>query len=367
MKKVSLVITKGNWGGAQRYVYDLARALPRDKYEVEVASGEPGELHQKLKDAGVPTHTIPSLQRAIWQLYRYFQTHDPDIIHLNSSKAGVVGSVAARIFRLTSKSKPRVIFTVHGWAFVPEQSSVFTYLYTFLQWLTVTLSDTVICVSQATADEGKSLWWAKEKFFLIYNGIQNPDLLTQEEARKALSAPKNKQIVGTVTELHPRKNLPLLINGFYLFHKEFPQSHLVIIGDGEERKKLEKKVGQLNLEHHVTFTGFIPAAELYLPAFDIFVLTSKREGLPYTLIETARASVPVVAVTTDGIGDIINEKTGFVVTEPTPKHLATQLRLAASRKADRRHITATLHTEAAEKFDFSRMVARTMMLYDKEK
>ena len=107
-QKILLVITKSNWGGAQRYVYDLATNLPRDRFEVIVACGGSGTLITRLKESGVRVIPLGKLGRDIslgddlgsfFSLLRILRTEHPDILHLNSSKAGGLGALAGRIAR----------------------------------------------------------------------------------------------------------------------------------------------------------------------------------------------------------------------------------------------------------------------------
>ncbi len=126
-KKILYVITKSVWGGAGKYVYDLATNLPKDKFEVFVAAGGKDELAQKLIRAGIPYFEIKSFQRdinVIKEILAYFEILllllkiRPDIIHVNSSKAGGIVGVAAWDYRfLTFNFKLKIIFTAHGWAF----------------------------------------------------------------------------------------------------------------------------------------------------------------------------------------------------------------------------------------------------------
>ena len=142
--KVLFVITKSNWGGAQRYVYDLATALLRENYEVAVAVGGQGLLAENLKMAGIRVVGIPHLERDVnffkelfstLYLWKIFKSEQPDIIHLNSSKVGGLGAIAARTLKLwdswdrkgTGRAEwnPRIIFTVHGWGFNERREFIF--------------------------------------------------------------------------------------------------------------------------------------------------------------------------------------------------------------------------------------------------
>ena len=143
-RRVLFIITKSNWGGAQRYVYDLATALPKHEFEVQVAFGQPGRLADALARAGIETYSIAALQRDVslvadfrsfLELWRLLRTMRPDIVHLNSSKAAGLGALAARITRV-----PRVVFTVHGWPFAERRNLVWRMFAFLASWKTAILS-----------------------------------------------------------------------------------------------------------------------------------------------------------------------------------------------------------------------------------
>src|SRR3989344_8728852 len=124
--KILYVITKSNFGGAQRYVYDLAINLRG--YDVAVALGGNGVLNEKLTASGIRTCSVASLQRDIsptkdigsfGNLYSIIKKEQPDIIHLNSPKAGGLGAFACRFLNASRYTlhATRIIYTVHGWAF----------------------------------------------------------------------------------------------------------------------------------------------------------------------------------------------------------------------------------------------------------
>jgi len=157
-KKVLFLITKSNWGGAQRYVYDLATHLDQTKFEPVVALGGDGELVTLLDHAGVRVIRINSLTRDISlkkekefasELYKIIRIEKPDILHVNSSKAGGVGTALGRILRV-----PRIIFTAHGWAFNEERPWWQRMVIKFLHWVTVLLSHRTIAVSGAKLIHG---------------------------------------------------------------------------------------------------------------------------------------------------------------------------------------------------------------------
>ena len=123
--KICFGITKGGWGGAQRYVYDIATNLPRDIYDISAISGAPGLLCEKLKAQNIPVFILDKLNRdisplrdlsAFFSLIRLLQKNKPGILHLNSPKMGLLGAVAGRLAGVK-----KIIYTSHGWPFLKTE------------------------------------------------------------------------------------------------------------------------------------------------------------------------------------------------------------------------------------------------------
>ncbi len=301
-RKVLFLITKANWGGAQRYVYDLATHLPHDTFEVSVAYGQPGMLEQKLQEAGVTVHPLKSLQRdvSLWadiksffELYRLMLTVNPDVVHLNSSKAGGVGALAAWCAGIQ-----KVVFTVHGWPFLEARSRGAQWLIWLASWLTALLSHKIICISDFDAGIARRMPFIKHKVVRIYNGI-GPMALGSGEAIRA-AFPPGARIVGTVGELNRNKNQIALIERAL---KE--RIYVAIVGEGELRGYLENKIKEYKLEDRVKLFGFMPGQEV-LKGFDVFALPSLKEGLPYVLLEAKQAGLPIEASHIGGIPEIMD-------------------------------------------------------------
>lgn len=305
-KKILYVITKSNWGGAQRYVYDLATTLPRDEFEVEVAFGQRGQLAEMLEKAGMRTHDILSLQRDVslgadirsfFEMKRLFRAARPDIVHLNSSKAAGLGALAARLTGV-----PRIIFTAHGWPFWEKRGPAARALIWLISWLTALLSHTVIVVSEYDLKVARRMPFVGGKAVRIYNGInQDMALGSGESIRNAF--PSGARITGTVGELNKNKNQQALVEQA----KYDPGMFVAIVGEGENRGALEEKIRACGLEQRVKLFGFMPAREV-LRGFDIFALPSIKEGLPYVLLEAKSAGLPIVANRVGGVGEILDSK-----------------------------------------------------------
>ncbi len=312
MKKVLFVITKSNWGGAQRYVYDLATSLPKSDFEVAVALGGTGEagaetglLARRLQEKGVRIIFLPSLTRdvfvlrelkALHELVRIFRLEKPDVVHLNSSKAGGLGALAGRITRVR-----KIIFTVHGWPFWESRNIFAKALIYLFSWMTGLLSHVVITISNYDLKVAQNMLFVRHKVVRIYNGIAPMSFGTGEKIRSAF--PPGARITGTIGELNKNKNQIALIEEA----KNNPDMYVAIVSDGELRALLEEKIREYNLETRVKLFGFIPASEA-LKGFDVFALPSLKEGLPYVLLEAKAAGLHIVANRVGGVGEILDAK-----------------------------------------------------------
>lgn len=308
-KKILFVITKSNWGGAQRYVFDLASGLPRDTWEAVVAFGpehgstETGTLGEKLQEVGIRTIFVPELARDIgladWHafrgLLRIIRTEAPDVLHLNSSKVGVLGALAGRIAHV-----PRIVFTAHGWPF-REKRNILWRTAAFLGSLaTALLAHTTICVSEADRRAFANVPFLRQKLVRIYNGI-NPHTRFGSGEHIRHSFPTGVSITGTIGELTANKNQAALV----MQAAHTPSMYVAIVGEGEERARLETLIAQTHLHDRVRLFGFLPSTEV-LKGFDRFSLPSLKEGLPYVLIEARFAGIPIEANRTGGIGEVLD-------------------------------------------------------------
>ena len=297
-RKVTYVITKSNWGGAQRYVFDLATNLPKQDFDVSVILGGDGALAQKLQEQKTSVYRSLSMQRDVsmfadiksfFELYRLFKQIRPDVVHLNSSKAGGIGALAARMAGVKN-----IIFTVHGLPEDEPRGAFARWLIKIATRLTFALCDTVITVSN---DNQRRVHGR----LLIYNGVGPIVFGTGDTIRSAF--PPGVTITGTIGELNKNKNQQALIEEA----KRTPNMFVAIVGEGEMRGELERLINKYNLNNRVKLFGFLPAAEV-LKGFDVFALPSLKEGLPYVLLEAKQAGLAIVATQVGGIPDILDAK-----------------------------------------------------------
>lgn len=311
-KKLLFLITKSNWSGAQKYVHNLAVSLSPE-YDVSVAFGgggvlgnePPGQLKTKLEEAGVRTIFVPELMRdvhhlhelkSVWALYKLLRQEAPDILHVNSSKAGGEGAFAGRLAGVKN-----IVYTVHGLPENEDRSSIQKFLIKFATWLTFILVSKIITITKQDFEDAKKYFGCGKKVFLVYNGIEPMALSGGEVIREAF--PAGVKITGTVGELNKNKNQIALIEQAHVN----PDMYVAIVGEGEERASLENAIAKYDLEDRVKLFGFVPANEV-LRGFDTFALPSIKEGLPYVLLEAKMAGLPIVANRVGAVGEILDAK-----------------------------------------------------------
>ncbi|MBI2640551.1 MAG: glycosyltransferase family 4 protein [Candidatus Sungbacteria bacterium] len=378
-KKILYVITKSVWGGAQRYVFDLATNLPKDRFDVAVVTGGKGALTGKLEQAGIRTIPLPILQerggffevvfslaniRTLFSLVRIFRQEKPDIIHLNSSKIGGLGAVAAFFYKVTSNQLPVTIFTVHGWGFKEDRPLPIRALIFFISWFSSLFQNKIICINNADFKAAKK-FIPRRKLALIFNGIGPIDFLPRAEAR-AFFAQKigrvlteDDIIIGTVAELTKNKGLNYLIDAINQMKLQ-----TIIIGSGEDHEKLQKQIISLQMQDDIFLVGFIPDAARYLKAFDIFVLPSIKEGLPYTIMEAMSAGLPVIATNVGGIPDLVSDGSeGMLAPAKESNKLARAILELARDREKRRQLGEAGRKKIETLFRLSDIVAKTASLY----
>jgi len=370
-KKVLFVITKSNFGGAQRYVFDLATSFSTS-YDVAVASGGTGILQEKLQEKNIRIIPLISLQRDVsvikdiksfFELIKIFKKEKPDIVHLNSSKIGGLGGLAARIAGV-----PRIVFTGHGWAFNEKRPFLQKKAILFLHWVTIVLSHVTIAVSQKIKKDICTLPFISKKIKVVYNAVAPIDFLPRQTAREMLgiaSLPPNTLVLGTISELHKNKGLDIALRGFTEFRDKHPQSHFVIIGEGEERKNLETYITQNRLSKQVTLTGFVKDASRYLKAFDIFSLTSRTEAFPYVPLEAGLAELRVIASRVGGVPEVIGNGISGILIEPEkPSDFAAAL-VHVIEDPKNIHLGKVLRTRVEKEFNHDTLIFHTKDVYEK--
>ncbi len=366
---ILLLVTSSAWGGAERYVSRLARAA-MPEFDVTVAAGRSpnGELFSSLPP-GVGAVEIPELVRqisplndllAIRALRRLIERGRFDILHANSSKAGLLGALAAR----RSTNQPRVIYTAHGWGFLERRSLPFRLLLLTSEKVAARMRDRTITLSTAERDIALAHRLATlENSSIIPLGIDREEItfMNHDAAKARLSEACgtriSRLILGTIANAYPAKNLPMLFEVFESLASEFAELDLVILGDGPEMPRLRKLHDALPHRDRVHLPGSIRNAAELLKSFDIFALPSTKEGMPWTILEASLAELPIIATRVGAVPEMIQDReTGFLVEPGDPaamrrairdilsnRSLYQKLKSGAPRIAERRSGNAMTH------------------------
>ena len=321
--KILLVITKSEIGGAQVFALNLARGLKEAGEEVVVAGGAGDYLPKELNKLGITFKRFNNLTRSynplqtlkfISELKQYVLKEGFEVVHLNSTNALLGAWGLASL-----KTKPRLVFTVHGLSLLDSQyksSALLRKAYRlFFRAAFKKLAD-IVFVSKLNLDYAHNsglLKGLKARSHLIYNGIEQRSdyYLNREEARRELGLNENDYVYGSIGRLAYPKNYEFLINSHQALKEIKPGAKLVLIGEGPERVKYENLISLYKLENEIILTGEIMEASKYLKAFDLFVLPSIFEGLSLSLIEVISAGVPAIASRVGGNEEIVGVENCF--------------------------------------------------------
>ncbi len=338
-----------------------------------VARSSIGELADKLTTVGIPIHFVKSFARdvsifsdirAFFELAKLYRKVKPDVVHLNSSKAGGVGALAARFAGVE-----KIIFTSHGLVWDEDRNAVAKSLIYLFSRVTFALCHQVIVISHDNFNRTQK-FLSKEKYILIHNGLPPLPFETRERARMSLAVrigiaeDRNVFWIGTVAELTRNKGLIYLLDAAKILTQSGKKFHLFIIGGGEEEQNLKQKIAQEGLEHCVHLAGFISDAYRYNKAFDLFTLTSVKEGLPTVLLEAGQAGVAVVASQIPGTLDIIEDGiSGKLFTSKNSTDLTEKLASLMDDASLRAHLAVVLQQKVMSEFSIQQMVEKTLTLY----
>ncbi|TLY36745.1 MAG: glycosyltransferase family 4 protein [Nitrospirae bacterium] len=379
------LITRMDGGGSARNTFLTAIGHDRKQFRVGLIHGRPVPLTAEeaavmkadlklLSQAGVRVFEVPALvrevrpildARATVALWRLLCRERPALVHTHTSKAGVVGRLAAWLARV-----PVVIHTPHGHIFYGYYGAAASALIRLVERLLAKITDRIVTLTDRGAEEHVRLHIAgMEKFVTIHSGIDLAHFRSVQVdpavKRKELGLPPDGAIVGTVGRLVPIKGLEWLLKAAPQVLAQFPQACFVIIGDGPLLGELRQLTSKLGIGLRVVFLGAREDVPECLAALDLFVLPSLNEGMGRVLLEAMAVGCPVVATRVGGIPDIVADgTTGLLVPPRDERALAEAIltllrdrsRRAAYGEAARRHIDG--------RFDVETMVRSVERLYD---
>lgn len=352
-------------GGAEQVIYNLIENTDPSKYDVSILclDHSMGPFGIQLQKKGYKVRTLnrkPGFDLSlIKKIRRYIIHHHIDILHCHQYTPFVYGVLGAAF------SPCKVIFTEHG-RFYPDHRKFKRVLVNPLLNL---LSDQVTAISAATREALITFEnFPKENIKVIYNGIDDSKyLLPHDEALKnSFGIPSGAPVLGTVARLDSIKNHPMMIKALKIVQKTFPETVLLIVGDGPEGEDLKSLVSQHGLSSYVFFTGFREDAHLFYKIMDIFLLTSFSEGTAMTLLEAMATSLPCIVTNVGGNPEIVKDKeTGFIIPSDDEKTLAAKICKLFRNEGLKKQFGKAGRRKFEEKFTIDNMVRSYQVIYNK--
>jgi len=325
--KVFHVITKLELGGAQKVTLMTLERLPRDRYQVGLATGPEGLLvdwANRIPD--LSRVWIPSLVRevrpikdllAFVKLWWLFRRERPQVVHTHSSKAGILGRWAAWLAGV-----PVIFHTAHGFGFNDFQRPIVRKAYVWLERITTKITTKLVVVSYANADKGEqSGVFRRGDWILCRDSISVEEFIEPKPRRRQLRTwgiPDDKVIVGMVACFKPQKSPEDFVEVAARVLKKTHRAHFVMAGDGELRPSVEERIRKYGIGGHITLLGWQnenDMPEVYRN-LDIVVLTSLWEGLPCVFSEAMAAELPIIATNVDGAREAIIDADNGYLHEP---------------------------------------------------
>lgn len=360
--KILFIITRSDvMGGASVHLLDLAAGLQAKNYQVHILVGGTGILQQRAAAFNLSISSVPSLIRqvhplkdikAYFELKQAISTFKPDLVHLHSSKAGLLGRLACK-----ANGVP-CVFTAHGWAFTEGVSAKRRWLYRVLERLAAPFAAKIIAVS----DYDKTLALhnrvtTASRITLVHNGVADK----AEHTGVVQHCEKAKVRLIMVARFEQPKDQPRLLN--VLSQLAALPWQLEFVGDGPGLSAAQALSAQLNIADKVTFSGACSDVPTRLAAADVFILLSHWEGLPLTILEAMSLGLPVVASDVGGVKETIDVNSGFLINAADDAGLLEVLTQLISSAALRAVIGSAARARYEQFFTLQRMISETEKIY----
>jgi len=348
-------------GGAEKQLVLLATGLPRDQFEVHVAVlTHTGPLEAKLRAAGIPVTVIGKRWKidplCFWRVQRHIRSLRPDIVHTWLFAANSYGRQAAALAGV-----PHIIAgerCVDPWKRPHELA---------IDRLLARRTEKLVTNSNGVKDFYVSRGLPPEKFVVISNGVERlgvTDLVTRDELLTELGLPADSRLLGAIGRLWPQKRVKDLIWAVDHLRHAHPNAHLLIIGDGPMRWRLERYRDQTGLAGQVHFLGERNDVPRLLPHLDILWLGSEYEGQSNAILEAMAAGVPVIATDIPGNRDlVVHEATGYLVPVGDRYEFIRRTHWLLEDEHLRQKFGAAGRERIEREFTVEQMISRHVMLY----
>jgi glycosyltransferase involved in cell wall biosynthesis len=361
-------VVTGSGGGPDKTILNSPRFLAPLGYRMLCGyltpPGDPGfaVLERQAARAGAPLIAIPDRGPTDWRivpkLLKICREENVAIWHGHDYKTNALGLLLNRFWPM------RLVTTLHGWV----KRTARTPLYYRIDRLCLRHYERVFCVSDDLFEEARRWGVAARKCVLLENGIDTAEYSrrqTTAEAKIALGFVPGDLLIGAVGRLSQEKGFDILLRAVRMLRERDRSAKLVIVGEGDDRTRLETLRIELGLQDAVRFVGWQSDTKPYFEAMDLFALSSLREGLPNVLLEAMALGVPCVATRIAGVPKLIEHGTsGWLVEPGDATALADGIfHLIGHSDLSSRYAGAARRT-IAERYDFARRSALLAGAYD---
>ncbi|CAA6820279.1 MAG: Exopolysaccharide biosynthesis glycosyltransferase EpsF [uncultured Thiotrichaceae bacterium] len=357
---IVIMITKGDIGGAQIHVKDLAVSLQEFGNRVTVFVGEKDTFTDMLEGLNIHYRIIENLVREINPIrdvkaYREIRGHlkdiQPDLVSLHSSKAGILGRLIAAMNKIPAT------FTAHGWAFTDGVDPKKQFLYAMIERVTALLPARIIAVSHY--DRGIALKHKvckAEKVVAVQNGM--PDISPDLFAEASRAPPR----IIMVARFKSPKDHEALVDALNEL-KELPWELILVGGDGGTQAAVEAKIVKLGLQEKINILGYRSDIDKLIASSQLFVLISRWEGFPLSILEAMRAKLPIIASNVGGVGEmIIDGQTGYLVNNHD--ELVAQLKILVGDPEKRTQMGLSARESYQKSFTLKVQLDKTFKIYN---
>lgn len=375
------IITRMIIGGAQENTVLSCRGLAERGHRVTLVTGPTRGPEGRLLDTHSDREPFQTLEakslvralnppadcRAYRQVRRILREGDFDVVHTHSSKAGILGRLAA--WRL---GVPVVVHTVHGQAFHPYQSRWRNRLYIALERSAARRCHHIFAVAQAMVDQCVAAGIADRDFYsVVYSGMDLEPYIRAErdlEMRARLGIPDDAVVVGKIARLFELKGHDALLSAVPRLAESVPSLRVLLVGDGDQRAELERMASELGIAERVVFAGLVPPSDIpsYVAQMDVLAHFSLREGLPRAVVQALAAGVPAVAYELDGTPEVVQTGQTGILCPPLDRVAAENALLALLRNPEaRRKMGANGRARVRTRFDWRTMVESLERQYER--
>lgn len=380
MKKIKVLhpITRLIVGGAQENTLFTAAMLDKTRFHAEIISGpqtgSEGSLIEEVYRHNVPLTILPELVRqispmndlvALFKLVKFMRARDFTIVHTHSSKAGILGRLAAQLAGI-----PITIHTVHGWSFHTYMSPFMRSIYIFLERWMASFTDALITVASPDINKGLHVGIGKpDQYYLIRSAIPLEEFdVTQPDraaVRSELHIPLDAIVIGNIGRFSSQKNPLDWIRTAGKIGRTFPNARFLLVGDGPLRSEVEELITSEGIADRTVLTGLRRDVPRLLSAMDIFMLTSLWEGLPRVIPQAMCMGLPVIANLADGTAEAIQDgETGYLCPPGDISSLFERCAYLINHPRERQAMGQKGWAYAAQEFDIRQMVAQITELYE---